>query len=238
MAARPQHCPHLPTDSRAMGQWETKYTREQRAAIERAYLDRGPLPATDVARRARAGELTYDGEKVDAFDIPDSMVRDIGRKAERRRIGVGPSKLVVMPHMDAVEVLRKRSVSVCDLELDRLERLSQHGKKPVDLDQMRRVVRLLRELAAMPSGPKDAPKVGPGTQGEKSHQDMGADVLKAMRGSSPATDTPTLTPGSTGQATPATTTSNAANGQHHGQDDELLGTAPIERFAPIPVRSL
>lgn len=139
------------------GQFDSKYTEEQRRAIEYAYLDAAIRPATEIPRLAAAGQLVWQGRPVEAFAIPYATALEIGKAEERRRTGRAHSRLVNQPHNDAVETLRRRMVSLLDHETNRLEREQRKAQnKPIDAEQLRKVGRALRELASMPK---------PGTRG-------------------------------------------------------------------------
>jgi hypothetical protein len=139
------------------GQFDAKYTEEQRRAIEYAYLDAAIRPATEIPRLAAAGQLVWQGHPVEAFEIPYATALEIGKAEERRRTGRAHSQLVNQPHNDAVETLRRRMVSLLDHETNRLEREQRKAQnKPIDAEQLRKVGRALRELASMPK---------PGTRG-------------------------------------------------------------------------
>lgn len=137
----------------------TKYSDAQRNAIKHAGVVVGIKPLTSISRMAKVGELAWEGQKLEPFDVPDATVRDIVRTEERRRAGAAHSDLVNKPHHDAVEMLRRRMISLLDHETLRLED-AQRAKPKVALDaeHARKLVRVLRELAALPA---------PGERGER-----------------------------------------------------------------------
>lgn len=171
-----------------MAEWARKYDERERAAVEEAFLAK-PRPAREICERAERGELTYQGELVPAFKIPGSTVRDIGTKAMKRARGEEFSKLVNVPHVDAVEVLRRRMIALTDGELKKLESM---GRAPVDLERMRKLGRVLRELAALPDPSTARPSTvgrGAGARSQdRAGTDLGASIHKALEGAAPATD--------------------------------------------------
>lgn len=131
--------------------WPTVYTEQQRTAIEDAYLDEGIRPARRIADRAARGELRCDGEPVAPFRTSESSVRDLARRARKRRAGRLQSKLAELPPRDAVEALRRRLLSLVDHELTRVEReQKRRGSKPISGERLRQIARAARETAALP----------------------------------------------------------------------------------------
>jgi hypothetical protein len=155
-----------------MGAFQAIYTDAQREAVEHAVLDRGIAPANRVAQLAQAGELA----DLEPFTIPPATIRDMARRARKRRAGELRSGLSDVPAAQAIDVLRKRLVSAADLELERLERKQRRGMRlePREVETMRQVARILRELAALPDvqrratapGARHAPAPGE-TEGQK-----------------------------------------------------------------------
>lgn len=172
------------------GQFDAKYSDEQRRAIEHAYLDAAIRPATEIPRLAAAGELVWQGQAIDAFEIPYATALEIGKAEERRRTGRAHSQLVNQPHKDAVEVLRCRMVSLLDHETNRLERAQRKAQNaPIDAEQLRKVGRALRELASMPEPGTRGARPGAGAKagqptGEAPARDdsMAGKLRTAMRG--------------------------------------------------------
>ena len=172
------------------GQFDAKYTEEQRRAIEYAYLDAAIRPATEIPRLAAAGQLVWQGHPVEAFEIPYATALEIGKAEERRRTGRAHSQLVNQPHNDAVETLRRRMVSLLDHETNRLEREQRKAQnKPIDAEQLRKVGRALRELASMPKPGTRGVRPGSGARagdptGEAPAKDssMAGALRAAMRG--------------------------------------------------------
>jgi hypothetical protein len=134
------------------------YTDQQREALATTYEDRGVRPARRVAELAAAGELTLDGDKLAPFATTENTVRDCARKLRNRRAGELKSSLATLPPRDAVEVLRRRLISLADRELSVLEH-SRRGK--VQIERLRQIVRVVREASALP-GPDDPRPAQPG----------------------------------------------------------------------------
>lgn len=164
------------------GAFPRKYTDEQRDAIAHAWAHLNIRPAERIARLAAAGELTNAGELVPAFHVPAQTVRDIGARYLRRRAGLERSKLAELEPRDAVERLRRRLVSVAEHELDSIER-AQARKAPIAPERVRGMVRVVRELAALPG--LETPPLAPAPEKGK-HDTRGGlagAILRAARAS-------------------------------------------------------
>lgn len=166
-----------------MPKFAEKWTHEQREAMGIAYVDRGMRPARLVVEAARAGDLEYNGKRLDPFDPPLATVRDNVRHLKRRRAGQVESELATRPPRDAIEALRRRLVSLADRELAAIER-DKAGT--ADLERLRQVIRCVKEAAALP-GPKDPRPRQPGEgaskdrEGSPTTSGLGAQMLQAAK---------------------------------------------------------
>jgi hypothetical protein len=115
---------------RHVSHFQRIYTDEQKAAVAEAFEDRRIRPATRVADLAKAGELRYQGEMLDPFNIEAPTVRHEARMLRKRRAGQLTSKLSDVPARDAVEQLRRRMVNLADAELTVLERQKAGSRNP------------------------------------------------------------------------------------------------------------
>jgi hypothetical protein len=133
------------------------YTARQREALAAAAVDR-KIPPKRVAEMARAGELTFDGESLAAFETNPNTVRDLARKMRARRAGKIKGDLAGLAPRDAVESLRLRLLNVVEQEL-RAEEVRKRGNR--DPERIRQFARAAREIAAIPA--RDDPRpVAPG----------------------------------------------------------------------------
>ncbi len=162
-----------------MGKFAEVYTHEQREAAAIAYLDLGVKPASRVVEKAKAGTLEYNGRPLDPFTIPEATVRDCARVVRKRRAGELTSKLVENP--DAVQILKRRLLSMADAEIATEER-KRDGER--DHVRMRDIARALREAAAIPDRGQPRPKQpGAGHSAEReggpTKTGLAGDILKA-----------------------------------------------------------
>lgn len=133
-----------------MAAFQEKYTDEQREAVRHAGVDLN-IAAADIERMADSGSLTHRGVALAPFEMPKSTVYGLIREERKRREGKDHSALVQMPHVDAVELLRRRMIALGDSETLRMEKEQKaKPKTPIDAEHARRMARFLRELAAMP----------------------------------------------------------------------------------------
>lgn len=138
-----------------MSQFPAKYDDDQRAAIVQTGVDRGVRPIRRIAEMAAAGELSYEGESIAPFKIPEPTVRDIIDRAKKRREGKLVTELAARPPRDAIEVMRRRFFSLADHELRRIEATHKRTKKPIDARLTAQLIRIVRETAALP-GPGES----------------------------------------------------------------------------------
>lgn len=189
-----------------MTKWDTKWSDEQRKAIVRAFIDLRIRPMTKITRMAAAGELSADAgaDPLPGFDIPYGTVVSIGRTAEKRARGenMRPA-LRAMPARDRAEDMQRRLTSILDRELERIE-LAQRKrpKTPADAEQIRKVVRAMRELATLPDfEEKRLPKVlgeradGRATEGPSRDSLAGKLLAASDQSMSPSTRTQATTYG-------------------------------------------
>jgi hypothetical protein len=224
---------------RHVSHFQRIYTDEQKAAVAEAFEDRRIRPATRVADLAKAGELRYQGQLLDPFNIEEATVRHEARMLRKRRAGQLTSKLSDVPARDAVEQLRRRMVNLADAELTVLERQKAGSRNP---EIMRQFVRLLRELQAVP-GRDEQRKPAPGQrsdgqrEGAETTGGMGGRLLKAHRQSEGATaqDAPTPQNTSTENSDAAQRSAHDA-AQEEAQEDDAprsLARAAAERALSI-----
>jgi hypothetical protein len=150
-----------------------KYTKAEKHAVSEAYLDRGIRPARRIHELAKAGELTYNGEKLPAFEMPVNSITAYARDLHRRRAGKGRSALADAPPLDAVEALRRRLVAALDHELGLIEDLQRlpRARRPELGERIRATARAVREVQGL-TAPKPAktryekPNQAHGTTGE------------------------------------------------------------------------
>lgn len=136
---------------RPVGQYNRRYSERQRLAVQQAFGDRGIKRPKQLVALAAAGELTADGELVDAFTLTESSARDIGERYVKRRARIARAAVADQEPADAVEALRRRLVAVINEQLTAVERLqAAHKHNQIKGEQLRQLARALRELAALP----------------------------------------------------------------------------------------
>lgn len=135
-----------------------KYSEQQRGAVQQAWGDRNIRPAHRIATLAAEGELTYDGDLVEAFRIPHQTVSDIGRRYLRRREKHQQQLAAQQEPKDSVEMVRRRLAIVIDEQLAYVERRQRANKHAtVTGEEIRQIGRAARELAALPGPNGEAP---------------------------------------------------------------------------------
>jgi hypothetical protein len=162
-----------------MGKFAEVYTHEQREAAAIAFLDLGIRPAGRVVDMAAAGTLKHNGKPLEPFKMPEATVRDCARVVKKRRAGELASKVADDP--DAVQILKKRLLSMADLEIAAEERKKDGDR---DHEKMRQLARALREAAAIPDKGQPRPKPpGSNLGGEREGGDtsggLAGPILKA-----------------------------------------------------------
>lgn len=176
-----------------MAAFQEKYTDEQREAVRHAGLDLG-IATADIQGMAKAGTLKHRGVALEPFEIPTSTVYGLIRDERKRREGKDHSALVQMPHVDAVELLRRRMVALLDSETLRMEREQKaKPRTPIDAEHARRMARALREVMAMP--PPGRPGATPGAwvpgegrpagEAEAKANTLKGKLAKALEGGAP-----------------------------------------------------
>jgi hypothetical protein len=127
--------------------FERRYSDDELEAAITAYLDRGIKPMRVVVDMAAAGQLsTKDGRKVRPFQMSLHTLRDYVQRERRRRTGRINGHALDNPD-DVLEGLRRRMVGLAHAEVAYVEG-QKKGKR--DPEHMRQIVRLMRELAALP----------------------------------------------------------------------------------------
>lgn len=166
------------------------YSDEQRAAVQQAAERKVGTDSTVVAL-ARAGELTFDGELVPAFNLTHASAGDIRRRYLKQREKQERKLLAEQSPRDSVERLRQRATVAIGEQLEYVERQQAKGShSKVSGEDLRQILRAIRELAALP-GPQGEPAQGrqPGARapGEKQAPDgrtrggLGASILATTK---------------------------------------------------------
>lgn len=130
--------------------WERKYTDDQRAAIERCYVDLR-WKARRIREEAAAGRLqvVHDGPFLDPFNVPTATIYDYGRRAEKRKAGDLRPELLSKTPADRADSLQRRLVGLVDHELARLEKVqARHPNTELDGEHARKLARAIREIQA------------------------------------------------------------------------------------------
>lgn len=226
-----------------MADFERKYSDAQKGAIQEAWGDRGVRPAKRISAQAAAGELTYLGELVPAFAVPDTSVREIGGKYLRRRERAARDALAGQAPRDTVEAIRQRIAVALDVQLGNIERLQARGKfERVSVNELQQIGKALRELAALP-GPSNEPAQArrPGARDVDGRQDgrtrtgLAAQLLGVKPAKRPAQNDPDRTdilePGSSstaGSSSPET----AAEELEHGIYPADTGDMAVDELEP------
>src|SRR5690349_3802061 len=97
-----------------MPKFAEKWSHEQREAAAIAYADLKLGPYRRISELAAAGALTYNGRKLDPFDMPPATVASLVQRLRKRRAGEITTELAKIPPRDAIEALRVRLVSVAE----------------------------------------------------------------------------------------------------------------------------
>ena len=195
-----------------------KYTDAQRDAAAHAYEDRGIRPYSRVSQLAAAGELTHNGQKLDPFEMPPNTVADLVRKLRRRRRGEQTSQLAQQPPRDALEALRRRLINLADRELAHEEK-----RKPGDVEpeKLRQLVRVARELAALP-GPGDPRPTAPGQR--KDGERNGAETKGGLAGKLLSSHRATATGSPEAQTVPRTHEETHSDTREHSNAQSAAHT--------------
>lgn len=204
--------------------WVAKYTDRQRDAVAHAWNVRGIRPASRVVAAAAAGDLELDGERLDAFEISESSVRDLARKDRNRRAGKAAGTLAAGDPLDAIEAIRRRLLGIAEHELAALER-GQKAGKPADGEAIRRLAKAAQEIRRIPdrSAPANPrPGARPGEKHAADAEPAGPDssTLGDLAAGMTAADPPIRLDGDTGNrdadTTPAspTTTDTGQEGDN------------------------
>jgi hypothetical protein len=161
-----------------MSYFQAKYSAEQKEAMALARLDRG-LTAKKVVDQATNGLLPDShGQLLPPFEPTVPTVYDAARTLKKRRRGELATGLADLDQNDAVEALRRRLLSVADSEL----RLIEKAKTPADLERLRQIVRVTREISALP-GPNQGRTVQPGQRDPEAKRTAGGATTGGLAGS-------------------------------------------------------
>lgn len=132
-----------------MGWGERKYTDQQRAAVI-YHRNVRKLSGNVISDLAKRGELeSVTGEVMLAFEIPHNTVYSLARDARGKERRNEVSVLVHAPAADANEEIRRRLVEIVDRRTTRLVNDSRRGKT-IDADEVKKLARAAREIAALP----------------------------------------------------------------------------------------
>jgi hypothetical protein len=133
-----------------------RYTQWQREAVAAAYT-LTTATAGRVAALAAAGELEHpSGARLGPFEIPESTVRSIARRARAKEADARATLgLAEMEPRAAVEFLRLQLADVIDTEFDRIE-IEQSEGRAVSGEAFRQLARAVREFSCIPGlrGPR------------------------------------------------------------------------------------
>jgi hypothetical protein len=215
--------------------FERTYSDDEMEAALTAYLDRGIRPQRRVIEMAAAGQLlTKDGRKVRPFTLNAHTFRDYLQRERRRRTGRLPGHALDNPD-DVLEGLRRRMVGLAHAEVAYVEG-QKKGKR--DPEHMRQIVRLMRELAALPR-PGEGRGRAPGQRenGEKqSGETTGglAGSLLAAHRRTPAQEHPPQT--STRAENTDSSNTTHSNTAQHDTDHDAPGSS--DRRSSQPLRSV
>lgn len=214
-----------------------KYNDDQREAMAVAYEDRKIRPASRVVELAKAGELTYRGEKLDPFETNEATVRDLARKLRRQRAGQVRSDLASLPPRDAIDALRIRLINAADAMLREFERSVKRAPGKADPARHRQISDAVLAASKLP-GPTDPRPPSHGTRdretGKKGTETTGGaagSLIKAHRAGDTAPATHEARPSATQNTTTdvygedtATERSTAANAEQNGTQDRSPGS--------------
>ncbi len=164
----------------------SRYTRWQREAIAAAYT-LTTATAGRVAEVAAAGELEHpSGGQLAPFEIPDSTVRSIARRARAKEATAQATLgLAEMEPRAAVELLRVQLADVIDREFDRIE-IEQSEGRPASGEALRQLARAVREFSCIPGlreprAPAPGAKVNGVRVGSETRGGLAGQILMASR---------------------------------------------------------
>lgn len=173
------------------GPFDEKFTDEQRDACAIAYVD--GATAKDVAQAAADGRLRYRGKTLEPFEIKPSYIGSLGQRERKRRQGRSDSKVAELPHRDALEVLRVRSIAAADALLAAYEKTIAKRPENADPERLRQILRVQLEASRLP-GPTNARTPSNGTRDENGKQQprttggVAGALLREHRQTAPAQD--------------------------------------------------
>lgn len=161
--------------------FELKYTDEQRDAVAFAYEDRKIRPAQRVHDLAAAGELEWNGKKLEPFDVPLNTIRDLAKKLRKGRQGGIPSQMSGMAAPDAREAMRQRCLNAWDALMRDLERQTSRDASKVDPKRIRELALAGFDIARMPGSADQVPSSARVVKSpEKAWHDAGQGAGKTM----------------------------------------------------------
>lgn len=179
-----------------MGNFDRKYTDDQRDAMAAAYEDRRIRPARLVVELAQRGALEWKGQALDPFQTNDNTVRDCAKDLRRKRQGKRTSQLASLEPRDAIETLRVRLVNAADAMLQAFEKDVRRDAGTADPERLRQIMRCVKEAQAIP-GKSEARKPRPGIvdpstgerpTGERTRGGLAGQIIHAARGESARND--------------------------------------------------
>jgi hypothetical protein len=201
--------------------FERRYSDDELEAAITAYLDRGIKPMRVVVDMAAAGQLsTKDGRKVRPFQMSLHTLRDYVQRERRRRTGRINGHALDNPD-DVLEGLRRRMVGLAHAEVAYVEG-QKKGKR--DPEHMRQIVRLMRELAALPK-PGEGRGRAPGQK--ENGQKQSGETTGGLAGSLLAAHrrTPAPEPPSQQQAQAENTSNGATTRSDTAQNHDASGSS-------------
>jgi hypothetical protein len=145
------------------------------------------IAAKRVADLAAAGELEHpSGAQLGPFEIPESSVRSIARRARARESAAQAAlSFAAMEPRNAVERMRQQLGDVIEAEFDRLE-IEQNEDRVVGGEAIRQMARAIREFSSIP-GPTDPRPPPPGAKvngvrdGSETRGGLAGKILAASR---------------------------------------------------------
>jgi hypothetical protein len=165
-----------------------RYDRWQREATASAYT-LTTATAGRVAELAAAGELDHPaGARLGPFEIPESTVRSIARRARVKEAAAEAALgLADMEPRDAVERMRLQLADVIDAEFDRLE-IEQSEDRLIGGEAIRQLARAIREFSCIPGlreprSPAPGAKVNGARDGGETRGGLAGKILAASRAS-------------------------------------------------------
>lgn len=152
-----------------MGWGERKYTDQQRTTVI-YHRNVRKLSGNAISDLARRGELeSVTGDALAPFEIPKNTVYSLARDARGKERRNEVSELVHALPADANEAIRRRLVEIVDRRTTRLVNDARRGRE-VDPDEVKKLARAAREIAALPGFGLRIPR--PGAKGAEADPAM------------------------------------------------------------------